>query len=116
MNTQGIPLTMSFEDNIFEGTYIAVASESKPDASTVVYVGDLWFPNGGCTEVTEVETGNQITPETNGVEMFLSGIEGGKRVNIRFTETNALSYKVRVTPKTSDSCATGTFDSSMPIA
>jgi len=57
MNTQGVPLSMSFRDNVFEGSYIAMSQKASPNASTVVYVGDLWFPEGGCTEVTEAETG-----------------------------------------------------------
>uniref|UniRef100_A0A7S3WR06 Uncharacterized protein n=1 Tax=Strombidinopsis acuminata TaxID=141414 RepID=A0A7S3WR06_9SPIT len=116
MNTQGVPLSMSFRDNVFEGTYIAMSQKASPNASTVVYVGDLWFPNGGCTEVTEVETGRQVSAESNGVEMFISGVEGGKRVNIRFAEANGVTYKVTVNPKTDSVCPAGHLDSSMPIA
>jgi len=107
---------MSFRDNVFEGTYVAMSQKSAPDAATVVYVGDLWFPNGGCTEVTEVSSGRQITAETDGVDIFTTGVNGGKRVNIRFAEADGSSYKVVVTPKTDDACPTGHFDSSMPIA
>lgn len=107
MNTQGTPVSMSFNGDVFEGTYIVNSSESFPDASTVVYTSDLWFPNGSCTKVTEISTGNEITSETNGVEMFVTGVEGSKRINIKFSEADGNTYKVVVTPKNTRKCPGG---------
>lgn len=58
----------------------------------------------------------QITADTEGVDMFVTGTEEGKRVNIRFHVTDGKTYRVVVTPKSGDSCASGMLDSSMPIA
>jgi len=110
MNTQGTPVSMTFNNNVFEGTYIANSSETFPNATTVVYTSDMWYPNGSCTKVTEMFTGNDITSETNGVEMFVSGVEGSKRINIKFAEGNGSTYKVIVTPKNTRKCPAGQFE------
>jgi len=54
----------------------------------------MWYPNGSCTQVTEVSTGNKITSESNGVEMSVSGVEGGKKINIKLSEADGQTYKV----------------------
>lgn len=94
MNTQGTPISMDFNNSVFEGTYIANSSQTFPSASTVVYTSDMWYPNGSCTQVTEVSTGNKITSESNGVEMSVSGVEGGKKINIKLSEADGQTYKV----------------------
>lgn len=101
---------MSFKNNVFEGTYTANSSETFPNASTVVYTSDMWFPNGSCTSVIDMTTGNEITAESNDVEMSISGVEGGKRINIKLTEANGKTYKVTTSPKNTDECPTGQLE------
>jgi len=96
---------MSFNDNVFEGTYIANSSETFPDAATVIYTSDLYYPNGSCTQVTDMATGEVVNE--NASEMFVTGVEGGKRINVKFSEADGKTYEVVVTPKTSSECPAG---------